>query len=196
MRSSYTRLAAISAASLKPSAHKCCQHYADEKRGGSMTVTLKDVLVISLEEIYGAEVRILETLPKLATAASSVNLQLAFLEHWQQAERHVGRLNKVCQLVGLVPGGETGAAFECLIEECKDFMEELERGPVRDAALIGAVQKIEHYEIATYAALCSVLKAMGETKVADLMAQTLKEESEVDAVLAQIAEHEVNPDAA
>jgi ferritin-like metal-binding protein YciE len=72
-------------------------------------------------------------------------------------------------------------------------MEDLEEGPVLDAALIAAAQKIEHYEMAAYGTLCSMLKAMGQTKAADLLSQTLKEEKDTDALLTQLAEQEVNP---
>ena len=84
------------------------------------------------------------------------------------------RLEQVCQQLGIEPEGETCEAMEGLVEESEEIIDELDEGPVLDAALIGAAQKVEHYEMAAYGTLTSMLKAMGEAKAADLMAQTLR----------------------
>ena len=96
-------------------------------------------------------------------------------------------------MLGMEPDGESCAAMEGLVEEADDLMEELEGGPVLDGALIAASQEVEHYGMAAYGTLCSMLKAMGQTKAADLLSQTLKEEKDTDELLTRIAEQEVNP---
>ncbi|MBL6457174.1 ferritin-like domain-containing protein [Belnapia sp. T6] len=158
-----------------------------------MADTIKDLLELSLQDTYSAENQILAALPELEEAATSPKLKQAFREHREQTERQVERLEEVCQMLGIEPDGETCAAMEGLVEESDDLMEELEAGPVLDAALIGAAQKVEHYEMAAYGTLCSMLKSMGQTKAVDLLSQTLKEEKDTDELLTTIAESEVNP---
>ncbi|MCO6418633.1 ferritin-like domain-containing protein [Siccirubricoccus sp. KC 17139] len=158
-----------------------------------MADSIRDLLEMSLQDTYSAETQILDALPKMQEAASSPKLKQAFQEHLEVTQRQVERLEQVCQQLGMEPGGETCEAMEGLVEEGEELMEELEQGPVLDAALIGAAQKVEHYEMAAYGTLTAMLKAMGEAKCADLMAQTLKEEKDTDELLTEIAEGEVNP---
>ncbi len=158
-----------------------------------MAETIKDLLELSLQDTYSAENQILAAYPEVEEAASSPRLKQALREHREQTERQVERLEEVCEMLGVEPDGESCAAMEGLVEEADDMMEELESGPVLDAALIAAAQKIEHYEIAAYGTLCSLLKSMGQTKAVDLLAQTLKEEKETDEQLTRLAEQEVNP---
>lgn len=158
-----------------------------------MATTIKDLLTTALQDAYSAETQILEALPKMEQAASSQTLKRAFQEHIQITERQVERLEEVCRQLGIDPEGESCEAMEGLVEEGEELMDELDEGPVLDAALIGAAQKVEHYEIATYGTLTAMLKAMGEAKCADLMAQTLKEEKDTDDLLTRVAEQEVNP---
>jgi ferritin-like metal-binding protein YciE len=158
-----------------------------------MAETIKDLLELSLQDTYSAENQILAAFPELEEAASSPRLKQVFREHREQTERQVERLEEACEMLGIEPDGESCAAMEGLVEEADDLMEDLEEGPVLDAALIAAAQKIEHYEMAAYGTLCSMLKAMGQTKAADLLSQTLKEEKDTDALLTQLAEQEVNP---
>ncbi|WP_043360295.1 ferritin-like domain-containing protein [Belnapia sp. F-4-1] len=158
-----------------------------------MADTIMDLLELSLQDTYSAENQILAALPELEEAATSPTLKQAFREHSEQTERQVERLEEVCRMLGMEPDGESCAAMEGLVEEADDLMEELEGGPVLDAALIAASQKVEHYEMAAYGTLCSMLKAMGQTKAADLLSQTLKEEKDTDELLTRIAEQEVNP---
>ncbi|MBL6077861.1 ferritin-like domain-containing protein [Belnapia sp. T18] len=158
-----------------------------------MADTIMDLLELSLQDTYSAENQILAALPELEEAATSPTLKQAFREHGEQTERQVERLEEVCRMLDMEPDGESCAAMEGLVEEADDMMEELEEGPVLDAALIAAAQKVEHYEMAAYGTLCSMLKAMGQTKAADLLSQTLKEEKDTDELLTRIAEQEVNP---
>ncbi|MBX9700589.1 MAG: ferritin-like domain-containing protein [Acetobacteraceae bacterium] len=158
-----------------------------------MATTIKDLLTTALQDAYSAETQILDALPKMEEAATSPTLKRAFQEHLQMTQRQVERLEQVCQQLGIEPEGESCEAMEGLVEEGEQLIDELDEGPVLDAALIGAAQKVEHYEIAAYGTLTAMLKAMGETKCADLMAQTLKEEKDTDEQLTQVAESEVNP---
>jgi ferritin-like metal-binding protein YciE len=158
-----------------------------------MATTIKDLLTLELQDTYSAETQILDALPKMQDAATSPTLKRAFQEHLDVTQRQVERLEQVCQQLGIEPEGETCEAMEGLVEEGEELIDELDEGPVLDAALIGAAQKVEHYEIAAYGTLTAMLKAMGEAKCADLMAQTLKEEKDTDDLLTRVAEQEVNP---
>ena len=158
-----------------------------------MADTTKDLLTMELQDTYSAETQILEALPKMQEAASTQSLKQAFQRHLQETQQQVQRLEQVCQQLGIEPDGETCEAMEGLVEEGEEIMDELDEGPVRDAALIGAAQKVEHYEIAAYGTLCSMLKSMGQTQAAELLGQTLQEEKKTDELLTRLAEGEVNP---
>jgi ferritin-like metal-binding protein YciE len=158
-----------------------------------MAEDMKQLLQIALQDTYSAETQILDALPQMEEAATTPSLKQAFREHLQVTQRQVERLKEVCKQLGVDPEGETCEAMEGLVEESEELIDELDEGPVLDAALIGAAQKVEHYEIAAYGTLTAMLKAMGEQKAADLMAQTLKEEKDTDELLSQVAEREVNP---
>ena len=158
-----------------------------------MASDIRDLLTMELQDTYSAETQILDALPQMEEAATTPSLKQAFREHLQVTQRQVERLKEVCQQLGIEPEGETCNAMEGLVEESEEIMDELDEGPVLDAALVGAAQKIEHYEMAAYGTLTAMLKSMGESKAADLMAQTLKEEKDTDELLSQVAEREVNP---
>jgi ferritin-like metal-binding protein YciE len=149
-----------------------------------MASDIKDLLTMELQDTYSAETQILEALPKMQEAATAKSLKQAFGTHLQQTQRQVERLERVCKMLGVEPEGETCEAMEGLVEEGEQIMEEIDEGPVLDAALIAAAQKVEHYEIAAYGTLCAMLKAMGET---------LQEEKATDELLTDLAEREVNP---
>jgi ferritin-like metal-binding protein YciE len=155
--------------------------------------TIKDLLTMELQDTYSAETQILEALPQMEEAASTPSLKQAFQKHLQQTQKQVERLEEVCKILGIEPEGETCEAMEGLVEEGEEIIDEFDEGPVLDAALIAAAQKVEHYEIAAYGTLCAMLKAMGETKAAELMGQTLQEEKDTDDLLTGLAEREVNP---
>ncbi len=158
-----------------------------------MASDIRDLLTMELQDTYSAETQILDALPQMMEAATNPKLKQAFQEHLQVTQRQVERLEEVCKMLGVEPEGETCEAMEGLVEEGEEIIDELDEGPVLDAALIGAAQKVEHYEMAAYGTLTAMLKAMGETKAADLLAQTLKEEKDTDELLTQLAESEVNP---
>ena len=158
-----------------------------------MASDIRDLLTMELQDTYSAETQLLEALPAMQEAATNPKLKQAFSEHLAVTQRQVERLEQVCRHLGIEPEGETCNAMEGLVEESEEIIDAIDTGPVLDAALIGAAQKVEHYEMAAYGTLTSMLKAMGEAKAADLMAQTLKEEKDTDELLTQLAESEVNP---
>jgi ferritin-like metal-binding protein YciE len=158
-----------------------------------MTSDIRDLLTMELQDTYSAETQLLDALPAMQEAATNPKLKQAFAEHLKVTEHQVERLEQVCKDLGIEPEGESCNAMAGLVEESEEIIDELDEGPVLDAALIGAAQKVEHYEIAAYGTLTSLLKAMGETKAAALLAQTLEEEKAADELLTQLAEAEVNP---
>ena len=158
-----------------------------------MASDIKDLLEMELQDTYSAETQILEALPKMQKAASSPALKQAFQTHLTQTQRQVERLERVCKMLKIEPEGETCEAMEGLVEEGEEIMDEFDEGPVLDAALIAAAQKVEHYEIAAYGTLCTMLKAMGETQAATVLHETLEEEKQTDELLTGLAEREVNP---
>jgi ferritin-like metal-binding protein YciE len=158
-----------------------------------MAQDIRELLMIELQDTYSAETQLLDALPKMEEAATAQSLKKAFKEHLTVTKRQVERLEQVCKQLGVEAEGETCEAMEGLIEEAEEIVDELDDGPVLDAALVGAAQKVEHYEMAAYGTLCAMLKAMGEQKAADLLAQTLKEEKDTDELLTQLAESEINP---
>ncbi len=158
-----------------------------------MAETIKDLLELSLQDTYSAENQILAAYPEVEEAASSPRLKQAIREHREQTERQVERLEQVCEMLGIDPEGKDCEAMEGLVAEAEELVDDYDEGPVRDAALISAAQKVEHYEIAAYGTLTAMAKAAGLKDAANLLAQTLKEEKDTDELLTQLAESEVNP---
>ena len=158
--------------------------------------TLGDLYLNELRDLYSAEKQLLEALPKMAEAASSSQLEQAFAEHLDQTRGHVSRLGQIFDALGEEPSGETCKAMEGLIKEGEDYVKAGGDRDVRDAGLIGAAQRVEHYEIAGYGTARALALRLGESEAADKLQATLEEESEADLKLTEIAESEVNPEAA
>jgi ferritin-like metal-binding protein YciE len=158
-----------------------------------MAEDIKDLLTEVLQDTYSAETQLLDALPEMAEAASSPNLRKAFETHRQETERQIERLERAADMLDAELEGEDCEAMEGLVAEAEEIIEDHDEGPLRDAALIAAAQKVEHYEIAAYGTLCALAKAAGMQEVADLLAQTLQEEKATDEKLTQLAESEVNP---
>jgi ferritin-like metal-binding protein YciE len=158
--------------------------------------TLGDLYLNELRDLYSAEKQLLEALPKMAEAASSSQLEQAFAEHLDQTRGHVSRLEQIFDALGEEPSGETCKAMEGLIKEGEDYVKAGGDRDVRDAGLIGAAQRVEHYEIAGYGTARALALRLGESEAADKLQATLEEESEADLKLTEIAEGEVNPEAA
>jgi ferritin-like metal-binding protein YciE len=162
--------------------------------GGEKKRSLDDVLESLLKDIYYAEKQLLEAIPEMAEAAYSEELRDAFEEHLQQTKRHVERLEKVFDRLQIEKKEEKCEAIEGMISEAQEIISEFEEGSARDAALIIAAQKVEHYEIASYGSICEIADVLGYTKIADILDRTLEEEENTDELLSTIAEH-VNEDA-
>lgn len=154
---------------------------------------LEKFLLDQLKDIYYAEHKITESLPKMQEAATTEELKDAFEDHLHQTKRHIKRLEKVFELLGKPAESETCEAIEGIAKEVETIIGETEEGTLtRDAALIIAAQKVEHYEIATYGGLVQLAITMCLEEVADLLDRTLVEEEDTDALLTEIAENEVN----
>jgi ferritin-like metal-binding protein YciE len=158
--------------------------------------SLRDLLVEELRDLYSAENQILKALPKMAKAASSPELQSGFQEHLEQTRGHVERLDRIFEMLDAKSRGKKCKAMEGLLEEGKEIMGEDGEPPVMDAALIGAAQRVEHYEIAGYGCARTYARILGEDEIADLLQQTLDEEAETDRKLTDIAENSINFEAA
>jgi len=153
---------------------------------------LKDFFIDSLKDIYWAENALVSALPKMASNATSPALTVAILEHLSVTENQVVRLQKVFELLGEKAEGKKCEAMAGLLKEGDSILQETVPGAVRDAGIIAASQKIEHYEIATYGTLCAFAKVLGENDAAKLLTQTLSEEKEADCLLNDIALNAVN----
>lgn len=156
--------------------------------------TLKQLFEDGLKDIYSAEKQLTEALPKMAKACENEELEEAFEHHLKQTKKHVERLEKVFDKLGIDKDGETCEAMKGLIKEGDEIIEKYAESPVRDSALIIGAQKIEHYEIASYGSLCELADVLGMGKVADLLGRTLDEEKETDDLLSEIAQ-DVNDEA-
>ena len=154
---------------------------------------LEKFFVDQLKDIYYAEQHLVKALPEMQKAATSEELEDAFEEHLKQTERHVKRLEKVFQLIGKKAEGKKCEAIEGLTKEAKSIISETKEGSMtRDAALIIAAQKIEHYEIATYGGLVQLAITMDLHRAAELLDKTLQEEEDTDKNLTEIAETSIN----
>jgi ferritin-like metal-binding protein YciE len=148
---------------------------------------LREVYLESLKDLYSAESQLVKALPKMAKAASSDELRQGFEEHLEQTKGHVQRLEQVFEALGESPKGKKCVGMEGLVKEGSEIMGEDFEGPMMDAALIGAAQKVEHYEIAAYGTVSEFARTLGESEHASLLDQTLQEEKETDEKLTEIA---------
>ncbi|WP_163397796.1 ferritin-like domain-containing protein [Flavobacterium fluviatile] len=153
---------------------------------------LRDLFIDSLKDIYWAENALVSTLPKMASNATSAALSGTILEHLEITKNQVTRLENIFGLLGEKAEGKKCEAMAGLIKEGDSILEETQPGAVRDAGIIAASQKVEHYEIATYGTLCAFAKALGENDAAKLLTQTLAEEKEADCLLNDVALNAVN----
>jgi ferritin-like metal-binding protein YciE len=149
--------------------------------------TPRDLLVEELKDLYSAENQLVKALPKMAKAATSDELREAFEEHLEQTETHAQRLEQIGKQLGESMKGKKCKAMEGLVEEGKEVLEEDMESGIRDLALIGAAQRVEHYEIAGYGTARTLAEISGEDKVAKILQETLDEEGETDKKLTEIA---------
>lgn len=157
--------------------------------------TLQKLYTDELRDLYNAENQLLKALPKMAKAASSEELKEAFEQHLEQTKGHVKRLEQVFEELDEKPKGKTCRAMKGLIQEGSEILEEDGETSVRDAGIIVAAQKVEHYEIAGYGSVRTFAHLLGQNKAAELLQATLDEESETNEVLNRLAESVINPEA-
>lgn len=153
---------------------------------------LKALFHETLKDIYFAEKKILSALPKMAKAAHSSQLKVAFEKHERETEEHVNRLEKVFEEMDEAPRGKTCDAIMGIIEEGQEVMKEFRGKPALDAGLLAAAQAVEHYEIARYGTLKTWAGELGLQQSLKLLEATLAEEKKTDATLTQLAESGVN----
>jgi ferritin-like metal-binding protein YciE len=160
------------------------------------TETLHDAFVDELRDAYDGEKQLTRALPKMAKTASSRELRTAFETHLEETRQHVNRLEEVFANLDEKVRGKHCEGIAGIVEEGKAMMQEDFDGTTMDAVLIGAAQRVEHYEMAAYGTLVAWARAMGHNRVADLLQQTLDEEKAADEKLSTIAEGGVNRKAA
>jgi ferritin-like metal-binding protein YciE len=156
---------------------------------------LQDLLLHDLKDLYNAENQILKALPRMAKKASAPELKQALEAHTEETRRQIEKLEEVFELFGEKAKGKTCHAMKGIIEEGKEVMEEDAEPDVKDAALIGAAQKVEHYEIAGYGTARTYAEMLGNKQAARLLQQILDEEGKTDKKLTQLAESLINVEA-
>jgi ferritin-like metal-binding protein YciE len=154
--------------------------------------TLEDLLALELDDLYDAEQRLCVALPKMAEAAHCEALKQAFENHTAQTQRHVSRLEQIFVFTGRTSNRETCDAMKGLISEGADIIDATGSPEVKDAALIGAAQRVEHYEMAAYGTARTFAQHLGLDDVVRLLQATLDEERETDEQLTALAEQEIN----
>jgi ferritin-like metal-binding protein YciE len=158
--------------------------------------TAEDLFIHELSDIYSAEKQLTKALPRLARAATNPELTAAFETHLEETLGQIERIDKVVELLGIRLKRIKCAAMEGLVEEGKEAIEGIEEGPVRDSALIGGAQKVEHYEIASYGTIAALAKQLGYKDALPLLLETLEEEKATDEKLTLIAQSSGNAKAA
>jgi len=154
----------------------------------SKITNLHDVYVEQLKDLYSAETQLIKVLPKMAKAATSPELAKGFEEHLEQTKEHAARLEEICKGLDEKPTGKTCKAMKGLIEEGAETIEEDASPAAKDAMLIAAAQRVEHYEIAGYGTVKNYAELLGEDEAVELLEQTLQEEVETDEKLTEAAE--------
>ena len=158
--------------------------------------SLESLMQDELKDIYDAEKQLTKALPKLAKRASNEELRAGFEDHLRQTEQHMERLEQVFEQLGMPARGKTCKGMKNLIAEGDEMIREAEDDATRDALMIAAAQKVEHYEIAAYGTLRTWADLLGHEDVAGVLEETLEEEKETDQRLTEIAESFVNEAAA
>jgi ferritin-like metal-binding protein YciE len=158
--------------------------------------TLDELLHEELKDIYNAETQLIHSLPKMAQAAESKDLRAAFEKHLEQTRVHAQRVEEICSDLKIKPEGKTCAGMQGAIKEGEEVLQSDMDSEPKQAALIGAAQRVEHYEIAAYGTARAHARQLGYLKAFDLLSQTLEEEKETDKKLTHLAENRVNVKAA
>lgn len=154
--------------------------------------SMEDLFLEEIRDLYDAEKQIIKALPKMAKATTSEELRTAFNEHLEQTRGHVDRLERIFSELQQKPGGVKCEGMQGLIGEGEELVSMTEAGMVRDAGLISAAQRVEHYEMAGYGSARTFAQLLGHDDAAELLEETLDEEKETDGRLTEIAEEMVN----
>ncbi len=154
--------------------------------------SLQKLYVMQLKDLYSAENQLLEALPKMEKAASNQDLKQAFAEHLKETQQQVKRLTTIFNSLDFKPGGHKCEAMEGLIGEGEEIIKADAASEVRDAGLIAAAQRVEHYEIAGYGTVRAYAEKLGDQAAADLLQETLDEEASADEKLTRLAERSIN----
>lgn len=157
---------------------------------------LHKLLVDELKDIYWAEKALTKAIPKMIKNATSEELVAALEEHLGQTEEQVAKVEEVFEILGEKAQAKKCEAMEGLIKESEELMSDNEEGVIRDAAIISAGQKVEHYEIASYGTLVAFANTLGYTDAAEILEEILEEEKNADMKLTEVAETAVNIEAA
>lgn len=163
--------------------------------GGMQSSQLMKLFEDEVKDIYWAEKALTKALPKMAKKATSTELVEALNDHLSETEDHVSRLEQIFESIGKKSSSKKCEAMEGLIKEAEGIIEECEQGAMRDAGIISAAQKVEHYEIATYGTLRQFAETLGLEEVVDLLESTLEEEKAADLKLSEVAMNTVNLEA-
>jgi ferritin-like metal-binding protein YciE len=150
--------------------------------------SLRDLYVEQLQDLYNAEQQLIKALPKMAKASSSEELRAAFEDHLGQTRQHAQRIETIFEQMGEKVAGKKCKGMEGLVKEGSEVLEEDMEDGIKDAAIIAAAQRVEHYEIAGYGCVHAYAERLGEEKAASLLEQTLEEEKQADELLNGIAE--------
>jgi ferritin-like metal-binding protein YciE len=149
--------------------------------------TLKELYVDELRDLYDSEQQLIKALPKMVKAANSKDLSSGFAEHLEQTKEHARRLEQIFQALGEPVKGKKCKGMQGIVAEGGEAISEGFDGPLMDAALIGAAQRVEHYEIAGYGTVHAFATVLGEDEAASLLEQTLQEEKETDQKLTELS---------
>ncbi|HEX4783160.1 MAG TPA: ferritin-like domain-containing protein [Candidatus Sulfotelmatobacter sp.] len=156
--------------------------------------SLRELYVNELKDLYNAETQLVKALPKMAKASSNAELRKGFEEHLRQTSEHVSRLEQIFEMLGEKATGKKCLGMEGLVKEGAETMSEDYEDALMDAAIIGAAQRVEHYEIAGYGTVRAFAELLGENEHASLLERTLEEEKQTDEKLSQLAE-QINSEA-
>ncbi|MGP0072186.1 MAG: ferritin-like domain-containing protein [Bryobacteraceae bacterium] len=157
--------------------------------------SMEDLFLEQVEDLYDAEKRLVKALPKMAEASTSQSLRQAFESHLMETEAHVSRLENIFRTLGKDPKSHTCDAMKGLISEGEDMVSDIDESSLRDAGLIAAANRVEHYEIAAYGSARTFAETLGLREAATVLEQTLQEEKRADQKLTQLAESMVNDEA-
>jgi ferritin-like metal-binding protein YciE len=151
-----------------------------------------ELFIVGLQYIYDAEQQLTEALPQMADASSAPQLREAFTQHLEETKQHVARANEIFKRIGQQPEGQPNLVVKQMRQEAEQMIQNTDKSPIRDAALIVAGNQVEHYEMACYGSLRSFAQLLGHDDIVALLEKTLQEEKNADAKLTEVGESVVN----